>query len=135
VVSVFLSGRPLAMDAEIDASDAFVAAWLPGSEGAAIADVLIGDARGAARYDFRGTLSFAWPASSAPPQSRFALGYGLRYAAADRRPAHGTSYCTFEMPRNSLKLKVSSWPLRAKECSTARTIFRPVAPAGSDRAS
>jgi beta-glucosidase len=83
VVSVFLSGRPLAMDAEIDASDAFVAAWLPGSEGAAIADVLIGDARGAARYDFRGTLSFAWPASSVPPRSRFALGYGLRYAAAD----------------------------------------------------
>jgi beta-glucosidase len=82
VVSVFLSGRPLAMDAEIDASDAFVAAWLPGSEGAAIADILIGDARGAARYDFRGTLSFAWPASSAVPRSRFALGYGLRYASA-----------------------------------------------------
>jgi beta-glucosidase len=83
VVSVFLSGRPLAMDDEIDASDAFVAAWLPGSEGTAIADVLIGDARGAARYDFRGTLSFAWPASAAVPRSRFALGYGLHYAAAD----------------------------------------------------
>jgi beta-glucosidase len=81
LVSVFLSGRPRAMDAEIDASDAFVAAWLPGSEGGAIADVLIGDARGAARHDFRGTLSFDWPASAAPPRSRFALGYGLSYAA------------------------------------------------------
>jgi beta-glucosidase len=82
LVSVFLSGRPLAMDAEIDTSDAFVAAWLPGSEGGAIADLLIGDARGAARYDFRGTLSFDWPASAPTPRSRFALGYGLRYAVA-----------------------------------------------------
>jgi beta-glucosidase len=92
LVSVFLSGRPLAMDAEIDTSDAFVAAWLPGSEGGGIADLLIGDARGAARHDFTGTLSFAWPASAPPlpPSSparaadaRFALGYGLRYAAGD----------------------------------------------------
>jgi beta-glucosidase len=82
LVSVFLSGRPLAMDAEIDTSDAFVAAWLPGSEGGGIADLLIGDARGAARHEFTGALSFAWPAS-APPDARFALGYGLRYAAAD----------------------------------------------------
>jgi beta-glucosidase len=83
LVSVFLSGRPLAMDAEIDASDAFVAAWLPGSEGSAIADLLIGDARGTARHDFRGTLSFAWPASTAASRPRFAPGYGLRYSAAD----------------------------------------------------
>ncbi len=81
LVSVFLSGRPMAMDAEIDASDAFVAAWLPGSEGGAIADLLIGDARAAARHDFRGTLPFAWPASAAAPQPRFALGYGLSYIA------------------------------------------------------
>jgi beta-glucosidase len=82
LVGVFLSGRPLAMDAEIDAADAFVAAWLPGSEGGAIADLLIGDARGMARHDFRGTLSFAWPASAPTSGPRFALGYGLRYAAA-----------------------------------------------------
>jgi hypothetical protein len=44
--------------------------------------LLIGDARGAARHDFTGALSFAWPAS-APPDARFALGYGLRYAAAE----------------------------------------------------
>jgi len=83
VVSVFLSGRPLAVDAEIDASDAFVAAWLPGSEGGGIADLLIGNSHGAPRYDFSGTLSFAWPASAAAaaPQSKFAPGYGLHYPA------------------------------------------------------
>jgi beta-glucosidase len=89
LVSVFLSGRPLAMDAEIDASDAFVAAWLPGSEGGAIADLLIGDARGAPRHDFRGTLSFAWPASAAASRSRLAPGYGLRYAAGVVIPSKG----------------------------------------------
>jgi beta-glucosidase len=93
VVSVFLSGRPLAVNPEIDASDAFVAAWLPGSEGGGVADLLIGDGRGAPRYDFRGTLSFAWPASAGAPASgaaaraarmpapKFARGYGLNYPA------------------------------------------------------
>jgi beta-glucosidase len=84
VVSVFLSGRPLRVNPEINASDAFVAAWLPGSEGGGIADLLIGDAHGAARHDFSGTLSFAWPGSAAArttpvTRPRFALGYGLRY--------------------------------------------------------
>ncbi|MEK9655864.1 MAG: glycoside hydrolase family 3 C-terminal domain-containing protein, partial [Halieaceae bacterium] len=46
VVSVFLTGRPLWVNAELNASDAFVVAWLPGSEGAGIADVLIADSNG-----------------------------------------------------------------------------------------
>jgi beta-glucosidase len=84
-VSVFLSGRPLQVQPEIDASDAFVAAWLPGTEGAGIADVLIGDAAGAARYDFSGTLPFAWPESAGADSSNpvFPFGYGLHY----RQPA------------------------------------------------
>ena len=60
-VTVFLSGRPLWVRPELDASDAFVAAWLPGTEGGGIADVLIGDAAGRPRHDFSGRLSFAWP--------------------------------------------------------------------------
>ncbi len=60
-VSVFLSGRPMWTNPEINASDAFVAAWLPGAEGGGIADVLIGDTSGAPRHDFTGTLSFSWP--------------------------------------------------------------------------
>jgi beta-glucosidase len=91
VVSVFLSGRPLAVDTEIAASDAFVAAWLPGSEGGGVADLLIGDAHGAPRYEFRGTLSFAWPASAAvritTAKPEFGLGYGLHY------PAHSARAC------------------------------------------
>ncbi len=56
VVSVFISGRPMWVNPELNASDAFVAAWLPGSEGAAVADVLFGE------HDFKGKLPFSWPA-------------------------------------------------------------------------
>jgi beta-glucosidase len=89
VVSVFLSGRPMWVNPELNRSDAFVAAWLPGSEGGGIADVLIGDAQGRARQDFTGTLSFSWPksagqfslnASTAGYDPLFGLGYGLSYA-------------------------------------------------------
>jgi beta-glucosidase len=87
-VSLFLSGRPLWARPELDASDAFVAAWLPGTEGGGIADVLIGDAAGRPRHDFNGRLSFDWPNESSPagirPDSKlrdsFSAGFGLRYA-------------------------------------------------------
>ncbi len=55
VVTILISGRPLVVDAELAESAAFVAAWLPGSEGAGVADVLFGD------YDFTGRLPFSWP--------------------------------------------------------------------------
>jgi beta-glucosidase len=61
VVSIFLSGRPLWINPYLNASDAFVAAWLPGSEGEGIADVLFTAPDGAVRHDFRGKLSFSWP--------------------------------------------------------------------------
>ncbi|HUN72574.1 MAG TPA: exo 1,3/1,4-beta-D-glucan glucohydrolase [Steroidobacteraceae bacterium] len=84
VVSVFLSGRPLWVNPELNASNAFVAAWLPGSEGGGVADVLFRKPDGAPRYDFRGRLSFAWPrtplqfGSRIPGRPLFAIGYGLR---------------------------------------------------------
>ncbi|WP_333573780.1 glycoside hydrolase family 3 protein [Sphingomonas sp.] len=89
VVSVFLSGRPLWVNPELNASDAFVAAWLPGSEGAGVADVLIGDKAGKPRRDFTGTLSFSWPKTAGQftlnrgeqgYDPLFAFGYGLSYA-------------------------------------------------------
>jgi len=89
VVSVFLSGRPLWVNPELNASDAFVAAWLPGSEGEGIADLLIGDAAGHARHDFTGKLSYSWPRSAAQTRLNrgqadydplFAYGFGLTYA-------------------------------------------------------
>jgi len=61
VVAVFLTGRPLWMNAEFNHSDAFVVAWLPGSEGVGLADVMVADSEGKVRYDFTGRLSFDWP--------------------------------------------------------------------------
>lgn len=91
VATVFLSGRPLYVNDLLNLSDAFVAAWLPGSEGKGVADVLFANADGGVDHDFRGTLPFAWPGVGCPvPATRrdaahaplFERGYGLRYANA-----------------------------------------------------
>jgi beta-glucosidase len=58
VVTVLLSGRPLILGAALDASDAFIAAWLPGTEGQGVADVLFGD------YKPTGRLPRQWPRSN-----------------------------------------------------------------------
>lgn len=88
VVAVFLSGRPLWMNREINAADAFVAAWLPGSEGGGIADVLLRGADGKLAHDFKGKLGFSWPRRAdqyannvgQPDYSpQFAFGFGLTY--------------------------------------------------------
>lgn len=88
VVSVFLSGRPMWTNPEINASDAFVAAFLPGSEGAGIADVLF---QTDPTYDFKGRLSFSWPKTADDVElnvhnddydALFAFGYGLSYGDA-----------------------------------------------------
>lgn len=63
VVSVFISGRPMWVNAELNSSDAFVAAWLPGSEGLAVADVLLTNKDGSLQHDFKGKLSYSWPKS------------------------------------------------------------------------
>jgi len=94
VVTIFLSGRPLWVNPYINASDAFVAAWLPGSEGEGVADVLFGSA-GVTRYDFTGRLAFSWPDIAMPVTfdaaghvsgALFALGSGLDYRASGNSP-------------------------------------------------
>jgi beta-glucosidase len=88
VVAVFLSGRPLWVNAEINAADSFVAAWLPGPEGGGIAEVLFREPDGAVNHDFLGRLPFSWPATPRPPAvdglpgeaPLFPFGYGLSYA-------------------------------------------------------
>ncbi|HEX2624767.1 MAG TPA: glycoside hydrolase family 3 protein, partial [Sphingomicrobium sp.] len=86
VVSVFLSGRPLFTSPEINASNAFVAGWLPGSEGGGVADVLVAGKGGKAKRDFTGRLPFAWPADARSPVARplWPTGYGLSYARPGR---------------------------------------------------
>lgn len=88
VVSVFLSGRPLFTSPEINASDAFVAAWLPGSQGDGVADVLIAGRDGLPKRTFTGRLSFPWPADARSPLSGalFPAGYGLHYGDSSRIP-------------------------------------------------
>lgn len=85
VVSVFVSGRPMWTNPEINASDAFVAAWLPGTQGDGVADVLVAGRDGRPKRDFTGKLSFSWPNNAGSPvrDPLFRLGYGLTYR--DRR--------------------------------------------------
>jgi len=83
VVSVFITGRPRGVDAAIEASDAFVAAWLPGSEGAGVADVLLSNTLGKPAYNFKGSLPFNWPQNGASnpitTSTKYKFGYGLTY--------------------------------------------------------
>ncbi|MGR5220715.1 glycoside hydrolase family 3 N-terminal domain-containing protein [Vibrio parahaemolyticus] len=115
VVTVFYSGRPLYVNEEINNSDAFVAAWLPGTEAGGITDVLFAKEG----KDFTGRLSFSWPkqkcsttinrhapniAGYSTPvdgftgelieqdikgehKPLFPYGYGLSYANAETQPA------------------------------------------------
>jgi beta-glucosidase len=87
VVTVLYSGRPVPVNDLLNRSDAFVAAWLPGTEGQGIADLLFAGADGRPAYDFTGRLSFDWPAGDCLPQQggfQFARGYGLSVAGAPR---------------------------------------------------
>jgi beta-glucosidase len=88
VVAVFLTGRPRGVMPELAASNAFVIAWLPGTEGGGIADVLFRKRQGEVNFDFTGKLSFSWPRSSmntgADGGDRdgsplFPYGFGLSY--------------------------------------------------------
>jgi beta-glucosidase len=86
-VVVLLSGRTLIIEKELEVSDAFVAAWLPGSEGHGVADLLFGD------YDFQGKLSFTWQKKAGesfkngdtPYEPLFEYGYGLSYTVEKQR--------------------------------------------------
>ncbi|WP_329062449.1 glycoside hydrolase family 3 protein [Amycolatopsis sp. NBC_01480] len=84
VVTVYVSGRPLYVNKELNRSDAFVEAWLPGTEGGGVADMLV---KGKDGTGFQGKLSYSWPKSACQtplnPWSPnydplFPLGYGLK---------------------------------------------------------
>ena len=81
VVAVMITGRPLYVNEALNTADAFVAAWLPGSEGAGVADMLFAGADGAPAFEFQGLLPTAWPATARHGGATlFPFGYGMRYA-------------------------------------------------------
>jgi beta-glucosidase len=84
VVTLLYSGRPVAANDLINRSDAFIAAWLPGTEGMGLADMLLAGANGRPGFDFTGRLPFDWPAGDCLPKKggvQFPRGYGLSLAA------------------------------------------------------
>ncbi len=82
VVAVMITGRPLYVNPALNVADAFVVAWLPGSEGGGVADVIVGDDMGEARHDFAGKLPAAWPRTpDIADGALFDFGYGLTYAS------------------------------------------------------
>ena len=81
-VVILISGRPMIINEVLDDSDAFIAAWLPGTEGLGISDVIFGD------FDFTGKLSMTWPKSmkqipinygDSSYDPLFKFGFGLSY--------------------------------------------------------
>jgi beta-glucosidase len=86
VITLLISGRPLVTTKQINQSDAFIAAWLPGSEGGGVAEVLFG------AYNFTGKLPHSWPQSVENFEGKFGpnfwddsnkplfkFGFGLSY--------------------------------------------------------
>ena len=82
-IAIFLTGRPMWINPELNNSDAFVVAWLPGTEGLGVAEVLF--AEPGTVTDFKGRLPFNWPSIDTDPRDPdqpvtsvlFPYGYGL----------------------------------------------------------
>jgi beta-glucosidase len=82
VVALVFSGRPVLISDALEDADAWIAGWLPGSEGDGIAEVLFGD------YGFTGALSHSWPRTQDQANQNkddpgfdplFSYGHGLSY--------------------------------------------------------
>ncbi len=146
VVAVFLSGRPLYVTPEINASNAFVAAWLPGSEGEGIADVLFGKPDGSVAYDFHGKLSYSWPkrpdqtplnVGTEPYDPLFAYGYGLTYGTPRNiGPLPEGATATLLVDRGEVLKQGAAAPswsvsLLGSGNATANTVVPPVSASGS----
>ena len=98
VITLFVAGRPLFVNDLLNLSDTFIAAWLPGSEGKGVSDLLVA---GPGKYDFSGKLSFSWPKSACQTPLNagdagyaplFALNYGLRKAQRSKLGKLDASY-------------------------------------------
>tara|TARA_B100001109_G_scaffold133038_1_gene108225 strand:- start:9 stop:1877 length:1869 start_codon:yes stop_codon:yes gene_type:complete len=88
IISLFITGRPLIVDQELNLSDAFVSIWHPGSAVEGINDVIFSTRNNSINYNFKGKLPYSWPSSiSSNPLNigdkkynpLFEYGYGLSY--------------------------------------------------------
>ena len=88
IISIFLSGRPLEINRQLNLSNSFVAAWLPGTAVEGIGDVIF-TKNDKVNYDFKGKLSYSWPRyadqnlnfKDANYKPLFQYGYGLTYSS------------------------------------------------------
>ena len=122
VVSVFITGRPLFTNRELNASDAFVVAWLPGSEGNGVSQVLMRGVDEQVQNDFSGKLSFSWPKNVTQAVMNvgdddydplFAYGYGLSYA----KPQEVANNFDESTERKATDLLEESWMFVSREMS------------------
>jgi beta-glucosidase len=113
VVTVFLSGRPLWVNDLLNLSDTFIAAWLPGTEGKGVSDLLVAPRQGKP-FAFRGKLSFSWPQGVCQTPLNvgdkdyaplFAYGYGLQ---AGKRSSIGQLDASFRAGGCSAS---NTWPV------------------------
>ena len=82
VVVILMYGRPMIVNDVLDQADAFLAAWLPGTEGQGVADVLFGDYRPTGKHSFSWRKSMAqMPVNihNAKYDPLFRVGFGLKY--------------------------------------------------------
>ncbi len=92
IVSIFLSGRPLEINKQLDLSDSFVAAWLPGTAVEGISDVIFSK-NGKIYHDFKGKLPYSWPKTVNSHFNHndlnydplFPYGYGLKYITGNKQ--------------------------------------------------
>jgi beta-glucosidase len=114
VVTLLFSGRPMLLDDVWHYSDAVIAAWLPGTEGEGITDILFGD------HTPTGTLSFSWPADMEqipvnigddPYEPQFPLGFGLNSFDAEADTAAPYPYSAAVLPEGDVLELTFSKPM------------------------
>ena len=123
VITLFVNGRPTYVNDLINLSTSFVAAWLPGTEGKGVADVIFRKANGKIQFPIKGVLPFSWPKVSclsteitkSPEQQLFGLGYGLTYSQTKEMAILTEDHRTQCMDTNTVSIltnaPTNSYPL------------------------
>lgn len=143
VAVVFLSGRPLWVNPALNACDAFVAAFLPGTQAGALAELMFESAEPGKRFDFEGRLSFPWPLDpdkfGAEVKVLFPSGFGLSLDQRVRLPRlHERAGATGADPHMLFNLGVAQggWSLSLEDGGGAQRASGPsfASPRGALRA-